>query len=127
SHNASHLLRSIAESTAYGLRMFFDMAVNLGANPEFLRMDGSGSKSTLWTQTMCDVLHRSGSAVKNPEASPILGIAFLLMKSTGRIKDLDEASRAWGEKLEPSVESPYDPLYEQWLGKFLAEAAETPI
>ncbi len=127
SHNASHLLRSVAESTAYGLRMFFDMAVNLGANPEFLRMDGSGSKSTLWKQTMCDVLHRSGSAVKNPEASPILGVAFLLMKSTGAIKDLSEASRVWSEKLEPSAENPYDPLYEQWLGKFLAEAAETPI
>jgi sugar (pentulose or hexulose) kinase len=90
-------------------------------------MDGSGSKSTLWKQTMCDVLHRSGSAVKNPEASPILGVAFLLMKSTGAIKDLSEASRVWGEKLEPSAENPYDPLYEQWLGKFLAEAAETPI
>jgi len=127
SHNASHLLRSIAESTAYGLRMFFDMAVNLGANPEFLRMDGSGSKSPLWKQTMCDVLHRSGSAVKNPEASPILGVAFLLMKSTGAIKDLSGANRAWGEKLEPSAENPYDPLYEQWLGRFLAEAAETPI
>jgi len=127
SHNASHLLRSLAECTGYGLRMFFDMAVNLGANPEFLRMDGSGSKSALWKQTMCDVLHRPGSAVKDPEASPILGVAFLLMRSTGAIKDLSEAKRSWAERLEPSVDNSYDPLYEQWLGKFLAEAAETPI
>jgi sugar (pentulose or hexulose) kinase len=97
SHNASHLLRSLAESTGYGLRMFFDMAVNLGANPEFLRMDGSGSRSALWKQTMCDVLHRPGSAVKDPEASPILGVAFLLMRSTGAIKDLNEARRSWGK------------------------------
>jgi len=127
SHNVSHLLRSIAESTGYGLRMFFDMAVNLGANPEFLRMDGSGSKSTLWKQTMCDVLSRPGQAIKDPEASPILGTAFLILRATGSIKDLNDAKRTWSEQLEPAADSSYSSLYEQWLGKFLAEAAETPI
>jgi len=127
SHNASHLLRSLMESTGYGLRMFFDMAINLGAKPEFLRMDGSGSKSALWRQTMCDVLARPGASLKDPEASPILGTAFLIMRSIGAIKGLGDVERQWAQRLEPSADGPYDGLYELWLGKFLAEVAETPI
>jgi len=127
SHNASHLLRSSIEATGYGLRMFFDMAVNLGAKPDLLRMDGSGSKSRLWMQTICDVLNRPGSAIKNPEASAIMGTAFLLMKSTGAVQSPADVKRQWEERIEPSKDNPYDDLYMQWLTKFLAEVAEAPI
>lgn len=127
SNNSSHFLRSIIEGTGFGLKMFFDMALALGANPELIRMDGSGAKSDLWREVVCDILEKPALAMRNPDASALIGTAMMMRNSLGLSTDLKNVRRDWLARHEPKMDGFYHEPYERFLSRFLAEVAESNI
>lgn len=77
----AEFFRAILESIAYSTRMNLELyEQNTGCHIERIKICGGGSKSTVWTQIIADVLNRPLDFVENPD-SEACGAAYVATKA----------------------------------------------
>ena len=116
--NRNHIVRAALESIAYQTREVVEaMAVDTGARPQALRVDGGVARNDFMCQFQADIL---GIPVERPVTTEAtaLGAAYLAGLATGFWKDERElaAQLRIAKRFEPAmVESRRNELYEGWL------------
>jgi xylulokinase len=93
SHDASHIIRAILESTAMEMNANLEVIEGLGLQVESVRIVGGGATSRIWRQIIGDVLGKPQIRMKEVEVGA-LGAAILASVGTGVFADLDQAVEA---------------------------------
>ena len=104
SHGRGHLARSVFEGATFGLKEGFEALQALGARSDELRVNGGGSKSALWLQTLADVFQTPCTTLEVDEG-PAFGAALLAGIGAGVWPDAATAAEAAVRKktrFEPS-------------------------
>jgi xylulokinase len=90
-HDRRHLVRSVLEGVAYGLRDGLDLMVAAGmARPNHVNASGGGLASPTWRQLLADVLEAEISTVGTTEGAAY-GAALLATPVAGWFDTVDEA------------------------------------
>jgi xylulokinase len=89
-HNKSHLVRSVMEGVAYGLRDSFEIFREMGVAVDQVRASGGGSRSHLWQQIQADVTGYAHSTI-NVDEGPALGAAILAGVGSGVYSSVESA------------------------------------
>lgn len=92
-HGRGHMVRSILEGTAYGLRDNVDRMAEIGLNPQEIRAVAGGARSKLWLQIKADVTGKPVSVPHELETTA-LGAAMLAGVAGGLFTNLQEAAQA---------------------------------
>jgi xylulokinase len=92
-HGRGHMVRSILEGTAYGLRDNVDRMVEIGLNPQEIRAVAGGARGKLWLQIKADVTGFPLSVPGELETTA-LGAAMLAGVAGGMFANLQEAAQA---------------------------------
>jgi xylulokinase len=106
-HSQKHLMRSVFEGVAYGLRDSLELIKGLNIKPGQIRVTGGGAKSALWRQILADVFGYPVHTMQSEEG-PAFGAALLAGVGSGIFKTIDEAvtkSVALGNVTEPILEN----------------------
>jgi xylulokinase len=92
-HGRGHIVRSILEGTAYGLRDNVDRMADIGLDPQEIRAVAGGARGRLWLQIKADVTGKPVSVPRELETTA-LGAALLAGVAGGLFANLQEAARA---------------------------------
>ncbi len=92
-HNRGHMVRSILEGTAYGLKDNVDRMAAIGLNPREIRAVAGGARGRLWLQIKADVTGLPVSVPRELETTA-LGAAMLAGVAAGLFANLREAANA---------------------------------
>src|ERR1700737_2938880 len=114
-HGRGHMVRSILEGTAYGLRDNVGRMAEIGLNPQEIRAVAGGARGKLWLQIKADVTGKPVSTPRELETTA-LGAAMLAGVAGGLFSDLQEAARVAigiGSYIEPNLQhkQAYDDTY----------------
>jgi xylulokinase len=115
-HSKAHAYRAILEGIAFEQRLMTDqMETGLERPVEHVLVLGGGAASSLWCQTVADVMRRPVSVTQEIE-STCLGAGMLAAAATGTHEDIREAAAAMsgeGDRFEPDEKRAefYDRLY----------------
>jgi xylulokinase len=115
-HGKAHAYRAILEGIAFEQRLMTDqMEAGLERPVEHVLVLGGGSASSLWCQTVADVMRRPVSVTQEIE-STCLGAGMLAAAATGTHEGIREAAAAMsgeGDRFEPDEKRAefYDRLY----------------
>ena len=114
-HGKPHMVRSVLEGVAFGLRDSVGIMAEMGINLEEFRVMGGGSKSALWRGILADVFGHPVYTMKVDEGSSY-GAALLGLVAAGAYADVSNAVKAavkTGEASAPNPDSSrvYDELY----------------
>lgn len=117
-HKRAHLVRSLLEGVAFGLRDSFEILRALQVPIRRVVVTGGGSKSALWRQILADVLNQDIWMVQDNEG-PAYGAALLAWAGTEGKAALAEICRAWVKpkrvvQKHPARARVYDTWYENW-------------
>jgi xylulokinase len=103
-HTRAHLVRSVLEGVAFGLRDALDLIRGAGIEVSQLRASGGGTRSRLWRQILADVLEAELVTVGTTEGAAY-GAAVLAAVGTGWHPGVEAATDVWitvGEPTRPS-------------------------
>lgn len=89
-HGKEHMIRSVLEGVAYGLRDSLELLRALGIRVEQVRASGGGARSPLWRQILADVFN-SEIALLNVSEGAAHAAALLAGVGAGVYRDVDEA------------------------------------
>jgi sugar (pentulose or hexulose) kinase len=89
-HTRKHLARAILECNAYAIRFYLTLMEAMKSKCSEIRVDGGGSKSSLWNQIISDVTGKPVVIPKITEGSA-LGAAMLAATGASIHKSVDEA------------------------------------
>lgn len=90
-HNRSHLIRSVLEGVAFGLKDCFELLGGAGIESMTqVRISGGGARSALWRQILADVLGIELVSVNTTEGAAY-GAAILAGVGVGAWPDVDTA------------------------------------
>jgi len=90
-HSQAHLIRSVLEGVAFGLRDIFELIKSSGlTRMHQVRVSGGGAKSPLWRQILADVLNVELVTVNTTEGAAY-GAALLAGVGAGIWSDVDSA------------------------------------
>lgn len=89
-HNKSHMIRSVLEGVAYGLRDSLELLRNLGLKIQQVRVSGGGARSKIWRQILADVFSTE-LVVINVTEGAAYGAALLAGVGTGIYNSVEEA------------------------------------
>jgi len=93
-HARPHMVRSVLEGVAFGIRDMFELTKTTGmAQVSQVRVSGGGSRSPLWRQIIADVLNVELATVSTTEGAAY-GAALLAGVGVGIWRDVDEACRS---------------------------------
>jgi len=92
-HTKQHIIRSVLEGVAFGLRDSFEIIREMGVEIGQIRASGGGARSPLWRQIQADVTGLAHSTI-NMEEGPALGVALLAGVGTGAWSSVEEACDA---------------------------------
>ncbi len=92
-HTKAHLIRSVMEGVAYGLKDSFDILDEMGVEITQVRASGGGARSDVWLQIQADVMNRAHVRI-NMEEGPALGVALLAGVGAGIYSSVEEACDA---------------------------------
>jgi len=92
-HTRAHLIRSVLEGVAFGLKDSFDIFEQMGVPIEQVRASGGGARSPLWRQIQADVTGYAHCTI-NVEEGPALGVALLGGVAAGIYSSVEEACDA---------------------------------
>lgn len=81
-HTKAHMVRSVMEGVAYGLRDSLEIFREMGVNPTQIRLSGGGAKSDFWRQIQADI-YGSECVTINIDEGPAFGVALLAGVGTG--------------------------------------------
>lgn len=89
-HTKAHLVRSVLEGVAYGLRDSLELVRAMGLDVNQVRVSGGGARSPLWRQILADVFDTEIALVNVTEGAAF-GAALLAGVGVGVYKDLQDA------------------------------------
>lgn len=117
-HKRAHLVRSVLEGVAFGLRDSFEILRTLGTPVRRVVVTGGGSKSALWRRILADVLNHDIWMVQDNEG-PAYGAALLAWAGTQGKASLSETCRKWvkpelGAEKRLACAREYDTWYKNW-------------
>jgi xylulokinase len=93
-HNEGHMLRSVLEGVAFGLRDSFELMKQAGQKEiRQVRISGGGARSLLWRQILADVFGAELVTVNTTEGAAY-GAALLAGVGAGLWPDVDSACQA---------------------------------
>lgn len=90
SHEKGHIVRSILEGVAFGLRDSLELIKDKGVEPKEIRITGGGARSDIWSQIQADVFGHELKKVSVDEG-PAFGAALLAGVGSGIYEDVDQA------------------------------------
>jgi xylulokinase len=112
-HGLGHLVRSVLEGVAFGLKDGLDLMVAAGVgHPDEVRGSGGGTKSPLWRQILADVLG-AGIQTTRTEEGAAYGAGLLATVASGWFETVDEACAALVEVTPGEEPSADRALYEE--------------
>jgi xylulokinase len=91
-HRKSHIVRSVLEGVAFGLRDSLELIKDLGVPIQQVRASGGGARSPLWRQIHADVFGAELVMVNVTEGAAY-GAALLAAAGSGIFASVDEAVR----------------------------------
>jgi xylulokinase len=91
-HRKSHIVRSVLEGVAFGLRDSLELIKDLGVPIQQVRASGGGARSPLWRQIHADVFGAELVMVNVTEGAAY-GAALLAAVGSGIFASVDEAVR----------------------------------
>jgi xylulokinase len=115
-HDRSHLVRSLLEGVAFGIRDALEVVAEVVGSPTMpIRAFGGGSRSPLWLQIRANVLGMPVMGIEVPEAVA-LGAALLAGIGAGIYPNAVEAAASvarTGTRYDPdpAEHAIYEPLY----------------
>mgnify|MGYP005840266653 CR=1 FL=1 len=114
--NRAHMVRSVLEGVAYGLRDSFGILEEMGVPILQVRASGGGARSDVWRQIQADVTGRDHVTI-NVDEGPALGVALLAGVGTGIYPDVETACRSVISitsitKANSAAKAVYDRYYE---------------
>jgi xylulokinase len=89
-HKPKHMMRSVFEGVAFGLKDSLTLIRDLGVSPRQIRITGGGAKSALWLQILADVFN-SEVVTMAADEGPAFGAALLASVGAGMYKSVQEA------------------------------------
>ena len=89
-HKKEHLIRSVMEGIAYGLRDSLELMKGIGARMSEVRASGGGARSSLWRQIQADVNNLEMQVISVDEG-PAFGVALLAGVGVGIFNNVEEA------------------------------------
>ncbi|MBW3625060.1 MAG: xylulokinase [Armatimonadetes bacterium] len=92
-HKQEHMIRSVLEGVAYGLRDSFEIMKEMGVPMSQVRASGGGARSSLWRQIQADVTGHPHVLI-NVDEGPAYGVALLAGVGAGVWPSVQEACRA---------------------------------
>jgi xylulokinase len=128
-HTRRHLTRAILEGSAYAIRFYLGLMETMKFKCSEIRVDGGGSKSSLWNQIISDVNGKPVVVPKTTECSA-LGAAMLAAIGTSIHSSYDEAIKNmvhFVDRKEPAKEcqQAYNKMFTIWqnltLGAYSAK------
>jgi xylulokinase len=117
-HERSHMIRSVLEGVAFGLRDSLELIREQGIVPTQIRLSGGGAKSPLWRQILADVFNVEVATV-NTEEGAAYGAAILAGVGVGAWPDVPSACESAIElderrAPEPEAVAVYEDLYPRY-------------
>jgi len=133
-HGKPHLIRSVMEGVAYGMRDSLEIMRGLGIKTNQIRASGGGARSDLWRQIQADI-YGTELVTINSEEGPAFGAALLAgvgakvygdvgeacertIKKAGRTKPIKENMKIYDKYYEiyrslyPALKSCFDNIAE---------------
>jgi xylulokinase len=92
-HDKAHLVRSVLEGVAYGLRDLLELVRDYGLGIEQVRASGGGARSELWRQILADVFATELVTINVTEGAAF-GAALLAGVGAGVYSSVEEACEA---------------------------------
>jgi len=116
-HQSAHIIRSVLEGVAFGLRDSFELMKSAGLMKiEQVRVSGGGAKSLLWRQILADVFKAELVTVNTTEGAAY-GAALLAGVGIGFWKDVQAACDACihltgKTSPQPAISEKYEEIYQ---------------
>lgn len=127
-HGLGHLVRSVMEGVAFGIRDSVRLMEEAGTRMEVVYLSGGGAKSDLWSRIVASVL---GLPIKrlSVDEGPAFGAAVLALVGTGSFASTAEAAEATlaiRDEIEPAPEweAAYGESYLRFQSLYRALAPE---
>lgn len=92
-HGRGHIVRAVMEGVGFALRIVADALQQNGVTPAEVRIGGGGSRSSLWLQTMANILGVP-LQVSRVEEPGLVGSAILGYTALGVYPDVVQATQA---------------------------------
>ena len=92
-HGTGHLIRSVMEGTAFGVRKIAELMEEAGLSPERLSITGGCANSEVWLSIFADVLKRKVFRLEQREAA-VAGAMMVAGVGVGALADFREAVSA---------------------------------
>ena len=89
-HGKAHLIRSVMEGIAYGLRDSLELMKEIGVKVNEVRASGGGARSSLWRQMQADV-NNLEMLTMSVDEGPAFGAALLAGVGVGIYNSVEEA------------------------------------
>ncbi len=117
-HTRADVARAILESVAYVPRFYLDVMFSANVIIEELRLDGGGSRSSLWRQINCDVTKKRCIKTRVDEGTA-LGAAILATVGLRQYASVEKAVDAMVHPTEIHSPNPETfAVYDQGFSKF---------
>ncbi len=91
-HDKRHMVRSVYEGVAYGLRDSFEILNEMQVPINQVRASGGGARSAVWRQIQADITGREHVLI-NVDEGPAFGVALLAGVGTGIYPSVEQACR----------------------------------
>lgn len=111
-HTRAHLVRSVLEGVAFGLRDALDLIRDTGIEVAQLRGSGGGTQSPLWRQILVDTLDAELSTVGTTEGAAY-GAAILACVGAGWHEGVEAATDSWVTTTDRTVPGEASEVYAQ--------------
>lgn len=118
-HGRGHLVRSVLEGVAFGLRDGLDLMGEVGVRAAEVRVTGGGSRSPLWRQVLADVLEADVRTTSTAEGAA-QGAAILAAVGAGWFASVEAACGAFVSVGDPVAPSPSVTVYREAHARYRA-------
>ncbi len=122
-HTRAHMIRSVLEGVAFGLRDSLELIRAQGLRPRAVRISGGGARSGLWRQILADVLGCELRTLRVTQGAAY-GAALLAGVGAGVFADVRQACELWAQVESvtgPSAQQKrYDALYKRFRALYPA-------
>ncbi|AUS98708.1 xylulokinase [Clostridium thermosuccinogenes] len=122
-HKKPHLIRSVLEGVAFGLRDLSEVIMELGITPKRIYASGGGANSNLWRQIIAEILNMDVYTMNTAAFGGAYGAALLAGVGTNTWASVEEAAMVMKVKTKNHPENEntvkYNslfPIYKQLYG-----------
>lgn len=92
-HRKAHMVRSVLEGVAFGLRDIAQIILELGSSPEQILVSGGAANSGVWRQIIADMLGRNVLTMGASAYGGAFGAALIAGTGVGAWSSVEEAAK----------------------------------